>query len=46
VLEQRRVHRGVREVVDGDHLDLDFTLEKRLEGLTTDPAESIDPDSH
>jgi hypothetical protein len=44
-LEQERVHLRVDEVVDGDDLDVRGTLDERLEGLPTDPAEAVDADA-
>src|SRR5205823_15003585 len=44
VLEEVRVRRGGREVVDGDHLELvGMTVEHGLQALAADAAESIDP---
>ncbi len=46
VFEQMRVRRSIGEVIDRDHLHGDLALEKRLERLAADPAESVDPHSH
>ena len=43
VFEEERVHLGVDEVVDRDHLDLRRALDDCPERLTADPSEAIDP---
>jgi hypothetical protein len=45
VLEQQRVHLGVDQIVDGDHLDIRRTLDERLQRLATDPPEAVDTDT-
>src|SRR5918997_1632646 len=46
VAQQVGVGLGVEEVVDGDDLEVRVAFQQGLVGLTSDPAEAVDPDSH
>ena len=46
VLEQVAQRAGVREVVDGDDLDVRARLVRGAEDVAADPAEAVDPDAY